>query len=101
KCQRETTERELEITKLTTALQEKGRFKPFEITAISSVPYLAANADLTEQCLAANNHIVDCNIEIRNPNPTQPISSISVRLLKIEPPLEHIPPGQRILERII
>lgn len=68
-------------------LQFKEQTKPLEIEALSAA--VASPANDTHRVLAAKNNLTDCSIEIHNPNPTQAIDGIEIRLLRIEPPMEN------------
>jgi len=79
---------------LKTASDDVQRFKeqttrPLGIEPNVSVPYLFFDATPDQLILAEKNNLAACCFEIHNPNPTQTVSGVELRLLKLEPPMEN------------
>jgi hypothetical protein len=82
-------EKQSEVKRLADEIQKiKEQSKPFEIYAVSTTAILASNSTIDEQVLLAKNNLADCSLEIHNPNPTQAIDGIELRLLTVDPPME-------------
>ena len=69
--------------------QLKDQRTPLEIEVASTVAVLSTGYDPDQRVLAAKNDLNDCTLEIHNPNPTQAIGGVELRLLKIDPPMEN------------
>jgi hypothetical protein len=67
-------------------------FSPLAIDVLAPlvITQFDQGLDAKDRDLAMNGCIVNCRLEIHNPNDTQPVNGVTIRTLAIEPPMQQV-----------